>query len=157
MSLYEKDLSRWLLRQAEVIRARRWSQIEADVLAEEIEAYTRREYQQLRAAVLHLLVHILHRCHDSKYEGSAWESEAHEYRIQADVILGVSPSFRPRINRELPALYDRAVEIASGGDKRDRRLPRKCPYTLRQLIESGFLPMPPLGRGVRRSAATNPR
>lgn len=57
--LYEADFSAWSLRQAELIRDRRFDLIDADNIAEEIESLARKELRSIEKRLRTLVEHLL--------------------------------------------------------------------------------------------------
>ena len=55
---YERDFYSWLMEQARLIREGRWSAIDRDNLAEEIESLGREQFNKLESALRVLLLHL---------------------------------------------------------------------------------------------------
>ena len=55
---YERDFYSWLMEQARFVREGRWSAIDRDNLAEEIESLGREQFNKLESALRVLLLHF---------------------------------------------------------------------------------------------------
>lgn len=56
---YDRDFYSWSLEQARLVREGRWSAVDRDNVAEEIESLSREQFSKLESAIRVLLLHML--------------------------------------------------------------------------------------------------
>lgn len=133
---YEADFSAWLLEQAELIRAGRSLEIDADNIAEELEGMARSEFRALVSALKVILLHMLKWDHQPERRSASWVSSINEQRDQYELILEDNPSFR----RHLSEALERAYRQARCGAAQETGMPldtfpAACPYDLDVLLD----------------------
>src|SRR5215831_1119562 len=82
-TLYTEDFYTWCLTTAELIRAGKWHDIDADALAEEIESMARSEKRQMENRIRILVMHLLkwrHQPEEHSYHRHSWRSTINEQR-----------------------------------------------------------------------------
>lgn len=140
---YEKDFVAWARHQSELLRARRFDELDLDHLIEEVADLGISERHAALNRARQILEHFL------KLEYSpagqprrGWTDTVTAQRMDLEVIL--SATLRRELKSELERVYSRARRGAARGLKRDRvpekQLPRACPYTLDQLLDPDWLP-----------------
>lgn len=142
--LYEQDLYAWSKTQADLLRARRFAELDLDHLIEEIEdvggALRRSERNRIRTIIEHLLK-LEHS--PAKDPRAAWRATVRTQRIRLRDAL--TPTLRREVESELNELYGDGRALVEG-TLRDHgaratadALPPTCPYSLDQ-ITSDWLP-----------------
>ena len=140
-SLYDQDFFVWTERTAQMLRAGRFQDIDAEHAAEEIEGIGKRDLKELNSRVQVLLMHLLKWLLQADKRSPSWQATIVTQRIEIEAILDQSPSLHARLERELPANYLRAIKRAvpeTGLSK--QRFPAECPFTLAQILDDDFLP-----------------
>lgn len=62
-------------------------------------------------------------------------------RVKVDSVLQDSPSPRSVLGANLPRIYEQAVADAADETRLQRgSFPAQCPYTVDQILDTGFLP-----------------
>lgn len=91
ISLYERDIHAWTEQTADLLRKRRFQDIDIEHLIEELESMGRRDRHQLVSRLKILLAHLLkwqcqpaHRC-------SPWRGSVLEQRLRTRDLLADSP------------------------------------------------------------------
>src|SRR5271165_3619961 len=79
----EADLYSWALRQAELLRAGRLSEIDPAAIAEEIDDVGEEEYHRLESALRVLMLHLLNGDHQPERRGRSWTISIREQRRRA--------------------------------------------------------------------------
>ncbi|HWB48987.1 MAG TPA: DUF29 domain-containing protein [Stellaceae bacterium] len=140
VSLYDDDFYAWTQQQADLLRRlpATGNQLDAKLLAEEIEDLGRSEVRSAQSLCEHIIEHFL----KLEYGGVTepvdhWRGEIVEWRIQLEKTL--TRSIRAKL--DLPDLYRTALRLL----RRQEgvmpgllgRVPTECPYTLDQIIGSG--------------------
>ena len=142
--LYEQDFYAWSRRQAELLRAGRFSDLDLGHLAEEVEDLGENVYRSVRSRVRTIVEHLLKLGHSPASEPKrGWRETIRTQR--ADLDEDLAAALRPRIEAGLPGFYDKARRDAAA-TLRDYdepaaadALPESCPYTLDQIV-SDWLP-----------------
>jgi hypothetical protein len=141
--LYEQDLHAWSEVQADLLRRRRFTEVDLEHVVEEIEDVGGSLYRECRSRVRTVMEHLLKLEHSAAIEPRAGERTIR--RERADLAEDLTPSLRPRIERGLARFYDAArIEAAAmlrahGEPAAADALPTTCPYTLEQ-ITGDWLP-----------------
>lgn len=127
---YEHDFYSWLMEQARFVREGRWTAIDRDNLAEEIESLGREQFNKLESALRVLLLHLLKWDFQSARRARSWELSIKEQRIVVERVLDMNPGLRPRIAEALAQAYKRARLAAARETELDEdTFPEACPYS----------------------------
>jgi hypothetical protein len=136
--LYEEDLYAWSEVQADLLRKRRFAELDLERVVEEIEDVGGSLYREVRSRVRTIMEHLLKLEHAAVTEPRAgWERTIRTQR--ADLAEDLTSSLRPRIERGLDRFYKTArIEAAAalrahGEHAAADALPKTSPYTLDQI------------------------
>jgi hypothetical protein len=139
-ALYDDDFYTWTQEQAELLRRSPplANNIDADLIAEEIEDLGRSELHAAQLLCEHIIGHLL----KIEYSGIGepaehWRDELVEWRLQLERKLTRSIGAK----LDLPARYRAALRLLRRFE-RDApglmaRLPAECPYSLDQIVGAG--------------------
>ena len=143
-ALYEEDFPLWAERQAALLRARRFEQLDLDNLIEEVEDLSRRERDSVESYAETILEHLL------KLNFSPAARPRRLWLVTVDkqrpkLARKLTTTLRDHLQAELPALYagqQRPVArlLAKDGVSADA-LPATCPYTLEQVLDVDWYPV----------------
>jgi hypothetical protein len=138
---YERDFYGWALRQAALLRERRFDLIDLENLAEEMEGLARSEARELRSRYETLLRHLLKWEFQPEKRSSSWEITIVRERREVLEHLGDNPSLQPRqlelfAKAYLTARDNAAIETHLPPE----RFPADSPYTLDQAMDPLFWP-----------------
>jgi hypothetical protein len=149
-TLYDEDFFRWTQETAELIRRRRFDEVDVEHVAEEIEDMGKRDHREVRSRLIVLVMHLLKwQLQPEHREKSTWVSTINQQHAELDLVLEDSPSLRHIPKEQLPFIYRNAVERAIRDTGLSRKLfPSDCPYTPEQILDYGFLPEGPLAPRV---------
>jgi hypothetical protein len=118
--LYEQDLYAWSRHQAELLHRGRFAELDLEHVVEEIEDVGGSLYREVRSRVRTLMEHLLKLEHSAATEPRAgWERTIR--RERADLAEDLTPSLRPRIERNLARFYEAARTEAAAALPRPRR------------------------------------
>jgi hypothetical protein len=141
--LYEADFPLWAERQAALLRARRFDELDLDNLIEEVEDLSRRERDTVESLVETILEHLL------KLELSKADRPRRGWLVTVDkqrskLARKLTTTLRNHLQTELPALYvglrrPVARQLEKDGVSPDA-LPTACPYTLDQILDPDWFP-----------------
>ena len=138
---YDQDIVAWAHEQALLLRSGQLSAIDAEHLAEEIEAVSASERRELRNRLKVLLQHLLKWQYQPERRTRSWLATMLEQRDSIEDVLGTSPSLRSSFADDLESAYTSAVRYAAEETGKDARtFPRACPYSLSEVLADGWLP-----------------
>ena len=142
--LYERDLYAWSELQADLLRRRRFAELDLEHVVEEVEDVGGSLYREVRSRVRTIMEHLLKLEHSAASAPRAgWERTIRTQR--ADLAEDLTPSLRPRIESGLARFYDAArIEAAAalrahGEPAAADALPTTSPFSLDQ-ITGDWLP-----------------
>lgn len=139
--LYESDFAAWAETNAELLRAGRFSEVDLEHLAEEIEDMAKRERRELRRRLARLIQHLLKWQFQPEKRSTSWQRTIAEQRDAISVLLQESPSLKPGFGRLAGDSYLAAAKMAAIEMRRDvKALPSSSPYTMEQLLDLDYLP-----------------
>ena len=139
--LYQKDYYGWLQENAQLIRERKFSEIDAENLIEELESMGKSEKRELSSRLTILLMHLLKWQYQAVRRSTSWRNTIAVQRIDILDLLEDSPSLRTEILDKIEIAYEKAVlaaEVETGIEKAN--FPAECPFSLEQILDETFLP-----------------
>jgi hypothetical protein len=139
-ALYEDDFYAWTQQQAAVLRGlpATSNQLDAELVAEEIEDLGRSEVRTAQSLCEHIIEHFLKLEYSGLTEpADHWRDEIVEWRLQLDKTL--TRSIIAKL--DLPDRYRAALRLLRRQERTIpgliARLPPECPYSLDQIIGAG--------------------
>ncbi len=140
-SLYDSDFQLWAEEQSRLLKSRNAAALDWDRLGEEIEDLGKCERRELRSRLAVLLTHLLTLRHQSEARSMSWMARIAEQRQRIGDILDDSPSLVGYPEAVLAKEYRLAVlKAASETGLPPNAFPEICPFTVRDILDSGFLP-----------------
>jgi hypothetical protein len=136
--LYDQDFYAWSRRQADLLRAGRFRELDLEHLVEEFDDLGGALERSVRSRIGTIIEHLL-KLEDSPAQdprGNWFDTIITQRR---DLSHELTPSIRCEIEQEFPGLYDRArSDAATSLRKHDETaaadaLPVDCPYTFDQI------------------------
>ena len=138
---YDTDFYQWTQDQAAHLRAKEWSALDVDNLAEEIESLGASDRRALRGHLMRLSQHLLKWRHQPQRRGESWQQSIDNARLQIELILEDSHSLRDFLPDAFAWAYPRGrKEAAKETHLPLETFPEVCPWTLNQLLDDDFLP-----------------
>jgi hypothetical protein len=141
--LYERDFSLWLERQAQLLRAGRFSDLDLDNLIEEIESLGRKEKHEVESRAELVLIHLLKLAFSPASEPRrGW---LRTIMIQRRALARMlTTSLRAHLQEQLADVHGQARRMAAVEMETDAiepdLLPEECPFTLDEILEQDWLP-----------------
>ncbi len=138
---YDKDFHAWLIDTAGLIREKRFGEIDAEHVAEELEAMSKSEKRELLNRLTVLLAHLLKWQFQPARRSRSWRNTLSTQRIDISELLEDSPSLKTEIMGKIGPAYEKAAMAAedeTGIDKQS--FPHRCPFTLEQILDKEFFP-----------------
>jgi hypothetical protein len=147
--LYDTDFAAWALRNAELLKAGRVSEVDCVHLGEELESMAKKDRSELVSHLIILLAHLLKWQFQfaalqgmwREFSGKSWQSSIDEQRLQIQRQLKLSPSLKAFFAEAMIEAYPDAVKLASRETKLDKTVfPADCLYTLEQILDDDYFP-----------------
>jgi len=148
-TLYDKDFYAWVYHHIELVKEKRWDEIDTDILIDELENMAKRDRHELVSHLIILIAHLLkwqfqhQKLSEQWYEfdGKSWKRSIDEQRVQIEEQLEMSPSLKPFFSQAVTKAYQRAVVLAIKETELPKTtFPVNCPYTIEQLTDEDFYP-----------------
>ncbi len=143
-SRYDEDFYAWTQHQATILRSAQCpGELDAQNLAEEVEALGKSQRRELRSRLRVLVMHLLKWCYqpEGRIDSHSWEDTIREQRKEIEDVLEDSPSLRqevePYILRDYGYAKDRAVRQTG---LRPETFPETCPWTAERVLDTDFWP-----------------
>ena len=136
---YEADFYGWALRQAALIRAGRWTEVDAENLAGEIEGLGKSEFSALVGFYRLILLHMLKWEHQPNFRGRSWATSIAIHRLHATKVLNENPSLKPRLAEALSSAYEDArLEAVKETGLRQSTFPEHSPYGWDEMMHAPY-------------------
>ncbi len=136
---YDADFYTWSMQQAELVREGRWTALDRDNIAEEIESLGREQFNKLESAIRVLLVHMLKWDHQADKRLRSWTLSIKEQRVQLDHVLKDNPGLKPRIQEAIQRAYELArVGAAKETGLDEEEFPETCGYSYADIVSRTF-------------------
>lgn len=138
---YEQDFYAWLRKSAQLIKEKRFSELDIDNIAEELEGLARSDKRQLINRFAVLLAHLLKWQYQAEKRSKSWERTIKEQRKRIILLLEESPSLKYEIELKLADAYEIAILSAANETGLDESVfPESCEYSLTEALDSHFYP-----------------
>ena len=139
--LYDQDFYLWALRNAELMRQGKFSEIDVENIAEELESMGRSERRQLENRLIRLIMHLLKWQFQPEKQSKSWKSTINAQRRAIERLLKASPSLKPIFSEVMNEAYPYATRDFEDETEISRnKLPGECPYTPEQIMDENFWP-----------------
>lgn len=138
---YERDFSLWIERQVELLREKKFEQLDLEHVIEELNYMAAKVRRELRSRLRMLIMHLLKCEFQPARKSRSWLDTLAEQRDEIRDIIKESPSLEKHIQH----YADQAYEAACNRAVLQTGLPRSSfpaanPYTIDQLLDSEFVP-----------------
>ena len=140
-SLYDEDFYQWALENAELVRQGKFSEIDAENIAEELESMGRSQKRELESRLIKLIIHLLKWQYQSERQSRSWKGTINAQRMEIERLLKISPSLKPTLSEVVNEAYSYAIrqfEDETGISR--KKLPASCPFTSEQVMDEDFWP-----------------
>jgi hypothetical protein len=130
------DLYSWAVRQAELLRAGRLSEIDPVAIAEEIDDVGEEQYDKLESALRVLMLHLLKWDHQPSMRSRSWTLTVREQRRRAERQLRKNPGLKSQLDEALEAAYEDArLEAANETGLPLGVFPVRRPFDYAEIME----------------------
>jgi len=138
---YNKDFYAWAIHNAKLIRKGKFSELDINNIAEELESMGNRDKRQLINRLSVLISHLLKWQFQSEKQSKSWKLTIKEQRLKVHELLSESPSLKHELNEKMLLTYKYALILTTKQTKiNEKILPKKCPYSLEQCLNNKFFP-----------------
>ena len=138
---YDKDVLLWSQEQARLLRARRFSELDIEHLADEIEDVGKSEKRELASRMAVLLAHLLKWRSQSEKRSNSWRATINVQRKRIALALKETPSLKT-VMRD--PMWQEGVWLDARGQARNEtgldQLPEARPWTMEQAADAEFWP-----------------
>lgn len=138
---YDQDVVAWANEQAALLRAGKFSAIDIEHIAEEIEDVGKSEQRELASRMAVLLAHLLKWQFQPERQSKSWMRTIKEQRRAIAAHLEETPSLKASLSRPhwLVGVWADAVASAASETGLDD-LPVNLPWTMEQVLDGDFFP-----------------
>jgi hypothetical protein len=133
---YDTDFYVWAKEQASLLRAGRFSQIDIEHVAEEIEDLGKRERRALESRLGVLLGHLLKWCYQGDYPyRKSWRATIRAQRRSLERLLQDNCSLRANLEHVVERSYLDGLDLAVAETPLDYdALPSTCPWSIEEIL-----------------------
>ena len=148
-TLYQTDYAQWARRNAELLAARRFDELDIAHLLEELGDMSKSDRRELYSRLLVLLAHLLKWQYQlptlaerwQEFKGDSWRATLVEQREQIADLLRHSPGLKTALAAAIADAWPGAVRLAHKETRLPLdRFPAACPYTDAQILDDEFYP-----------------
>jgi hypothetical protein len=138
---YDRDFYAWALHNASLIRSGKFSEVDLEHVAEEIESMGRSDKREIASRLAVLIAHLLKWGFQPSLRSKSWKYTIKEQRIKISKLLQESPSLNHEIELKIEEAYEEAIVLAirDTGLEEDK-FPKICPFNLEQCLNQDFFP-----------------
>lgn len=140
-TLYDTDFYAWTQEQAQLLRERRWSDLDLENLVDEVESVGKSEKREIESRMEVLLAHLLKWKFQPGARGSSWRRTILEQRQRLHRLVRDSPSLKGFQTKQVFEMYRASTLIAA--DETGIALglfPDQCPFTPDEVLDLNFFP-----------------
>ncbi|MEB3295763.1 MAG: DUF29 domain-containing protein [Synechococcales bacterium] len=138
---YLIDFSAWIAHTAQLLRERRWHEIDVLNLIAEVEDLGKSEQRGIASQLTRLLLHLLKWQYQPQRRSDSWLDSITDARTQIELAIEDSPSLRSYPAEQLLASYQRARRQAAQQTNLEISVfPDSCPYSLELVLGENWLP-----------------
>ncbi len=135
-TLYGTDFAEWSAQTAELLRQRRFDEIDIENVAEEIQSLGDSQFQGARSQLRRMLMHLMKQRIQPERDGASWRASILNAQQEILDAIDSSPSLRRRLANRLDEIYGQAIKRARLETRRStEEIPAECPFVLEQLLE----------------------
>jgi hypothetical protein len=139
--LYETDDYLWLLEMIELLKQKRFNELDLDNLIEELEDMGSEKKNAVKSLLEQIIRHFLlltYWTEELNQNSAHWKAEIYGFRTQLKRRL--TTNLRNHLNSEMTKLYQDGLGYVQRKTDYKVNFPEECPYTLEQLLDENWLP-----------------
>jgi hypothetical protein len=148
-ALYDRNYTEWAKRNAELLQARRFSEVDIEHLIDELGDMSKSDQRELENRLRVLLSHLLKWQYQSRkleerwkeFDGKSWRNTIIHQRTQIHANFDLHPSVRRLLGETITAAYPVAARLAAKETGLPAStFPKTCPYSEQQILDDDFYP-----------------
>ena len=138
---YEKDFYSWIYKNINLLKQRKFAELDVDILIDELESMAKRDRRELISRFMVLISHLLKWEFQPEKRSGNWKGSIREQRIKISKQLDESPSLKNQLDTSIKKAYPDSLKIAiEETDLEATIFPKDCPYSISQLLDEDFYP-----------------
>ncbi len=138
---YLTDLNAWVAQTTQLLRERRWHEIDIPHLIEAVEDLGKSERRGIASQLTRLLLHLLKWQYQPQRRSDSWLDSITDARTQIELAIEDSPSLRTYAAEKLEESYQRARRQAAKQTRMEISVfPEVCPYSPALVLAEDWLP-----------------
>lgn len=132
----DSDFAAWIYDQVSALKDGRFSELDIDDLADEVESLAKRDFRKLRSYLRVILMHMLKWDWQPENRDVSWRKSINASRDRVWGELATSPSFRRRIDEAIAQAFPTARREAweETGVFKLEHDPKICPYSWEEIM-----------------------
>lgn len=138
---HDEDFYGWAMTEASLLRQHKWSELDIEHVAEELESMGASEKREIRSRMEQLLKHLLKWQYQSDLQCKSWRNSIRNQRKALLAVIKDNPSLNPTIPEYVKDVYEDALEgaVEETGIYKEN-FPAQCPYSFEQIMNDEFYP-----------------
>jgi hypothetical protein len=138
-NLYETDFYQWTIEQGDRLRLGKFTELDLENLAEEIESLGKQQRQELRNRLGILIGHLLKWHYQPEKQSKSWLSTIKEQRREVKLIIDDNPSLKSYLAQAIKLGTSQGLDLVVRETPLNyRHLPKECPYSVEQIFDDNF-------------------
>ncbi|MEY3221039.1 MAG: hypothetical protein RIT27_2396 [Pseudomonadota bacterium] len=130
---YEKDFYSWIYKNIDLLKQRKFSELDVDILIDELESMAKRDKRELTSHLMILIAHLLKWQFQSEQRSGSWRGSIYEQRIRITKQLDESPSLKNQLLEGIEIAYPDALKLAIKETGLPPKIfPKECFYSIEQ-------------------------
>lgn len=138
---YDRDFMLWIDTTVQLLKERRFAELDLENLIEEVEDLGRSNKSALRSNLIVVLLHLLKWKYQPEKRSKSWQSSILEHRCRLEDDFEDSPSLKRYYIEIFNKCYQNACKQAAIETEIDiKNFPIESPFTPEEVLDSEFLP-----------------
>ncbi|WP_237152306.1 DUF29 domain-containing protein [Oryzibacter oryziterrae] len=138
---YEDDTYAWAFEQAELLRQKRFAEMDLPNVIEELESMGKEQLHALTSSYRLLIAHLLKWQYQPEKRSASWQVTISRERDNIEDRLKANPSLKAQIQEIVTIAFGRGLKEAMIETGLPRAaFPAECPYSFAQLRDPDYLP-----------------
>lgn len=142
-TLYDEDFVLWLDQTTAQIRKGEFNHLDWENLVAELESLGNEQRRKVESYLLRLLIHLLlyqYWLTERAWCARGWEREIDNFRIELESLFESKTLYNHALER-VEGIYQKARQKAIQKSQLSSDIfPKTCPFSMKQLLDFGFLP-----------------
>ncbi len=138
---YDQDFYSWIYKNIDLLKQRKFSELDVDILIDELESMAKRDRRELTSRLMILIAHLLKWQFQPEQRSGSWQGSIDEQRIKIAKQIEESPSLKNQLNEGIKVAFPDALKLAIKETRLSSKIfPKECPYSIEQLLNEDFYP-----------------